>query len=79
MPSVEIMTDNDTSSTMTRLTFFGSWIVTAVIAAAAAVMPPDCQSTASMQKTLTGVHTANLSVPDYPFGLVYSSNNSKEH
>jgi hypothetical protein len=47
-----------------------------MITTAAALLPPDCQDTAPAQEVLN-VHTANLSVPDYPFGLVYASNDSR--
>jgi hypothetical protein len=53
---------------MAHLRLIAFWI-----AVAAAVSVPDCQSTAPTQNTLIGVHTANLTVPGSPFGLVYAS------
>ncbi|KAE8444550.1 hypothetical protein EG329_014474 [Mollisiaceae sp. DMI_Dod_QoI] len=50
-----------------------SWIATTVyiIAAAAALSAPACQGPAPSQTTLN-VHTANLSLPGPPFGVVYA-------
>ncbi|TVY73271.1 hypothetical protein LSUE1_G006679 [Lachnellula suecica] len=47
--------------------------VASLVTAAAALLPPDCQTTAPTQEALD-VRTANLSVPSFPFGLAYASN-----
>lgn len=50
------------------------WLVgtLAWIIAVEAVISPGCQTVAPLQKNLTSVRTANISVPGYPFGVVYA-------
>lgn len=53
------------------------WLVgtLAWIIAVEAVISPGCQTVAPLQKNLTSVRTANISVPGYPFGVAYAQQN----
>lgn len=59
---------------MTRSFSFGLWLasVLAWIGAVEAVVTPGCQAVAPLEKNLTSVRTAQITVPAHPFGLVYA-------